>query len=264
MSDSLLKSLSDDGVLTLTLNRPQARNAIDAELRAALQAAFAEAGGEARVRALVLTGAGGHFCAGGDIASMAGMTPEDARQRLAGVRDCALAIAACPKPVIAAVSGHAAGAGVGLALLCDEVVAGEDAVFTLSFARIGLAPDWGLTMTLAGRLGAAHARRLAWDAGRLDAAEALEAGLADQLAADPLAKAMELAEGLAGGPAPAVSAIKRHFAQDADALKAALEREAALQEINFASPEFAEGLAAFKEKRRPDFRRAAKEREEGK
>ena len=75
MSDSLLKSLSDDGVLTLTLNRPQARNAIDAELRAALQAAFAEAGGEARVRALVLTGAGGHFCAGGDIASMAGKTP---------------------------------------------------------------------------------------------------------------------------------------------------------------------------------------------
>jgi 2-(1,2-epoxy-1,2-dihydrophenyl)acetyl-CoA isomerase len=252
----LLKELTGEGVLTLTLNRPKARNAIDAELRAALQQAFEEASEDAAVRAVVLSGAEGHFCAGGDLASMRDLSPEAARERLSDVSRTALTIAACEKPVIAAVEGHAAGAGVGLALLCDRVIAGVGAVFTLSFAKVGLAPDWGLTLTLPQRVGRAEARRLAWEAGRLEAAEALAMGLADELTeAGALDRARDFATRLADGPAPAIAAIKGHFRQSPGLLAEALEREARAQLACFASPEFAEGLAAFSEKRRPDFRR---------
>jgi 2-(1,2-epoxy-1,2-dihydrophenyl)acetyl-CoA isomerase len=250
----LLKELSGEGVLTLTLNRPKARNAIDAELRARLQEAFEAASADAAVRALVLTGAAGHFCAGGDLSSMQNLSPEAARERLADVSRTALTIAACEKPVIAAVEGHAAGAGVGLALLCDRVIAGPGAVFTLSFAKVGLAPDWGLTLTLPQRVGRAEARRLAWEAGRLEAAEALAKGLADELAEEgALDRARAFATRLAEGPASAIAAIKEHFRQSSGLLAEALEREARAQLACFASPEFAEGLAAFSEKRRPDF-----------
>jgi enoyl-CoA hydratase/carnithine racemase len=252
----LLKELSGEGVLTLTLNRPKARNAIDAELRAALQEAFEEASEDAGVRALVLTGAEGHFCAGGDLSSMRELSPEAARERLSDVSRTALTIAACEKPVTAAVEGHAAGAGVGLALLCDRVIAGPGAVFTLSFAKVGLAPDWGLTLTLPQRLGLAEARRLSWEAGRLEASEALAKGLADELAEEgALRRATSFASRLAEGPAPALAAIKQHFRQPPGLLAEALEREARAQLACFASPEFAEGLAAFTEKRRPDFRK---------
>lgn len=255
----LLKEQAANGVLILTLNRPEARNAIDGELRAELQVAFTEASANDAVKAVVLTGAGGHFSAGGDLGSMQDLDQAAVTARLAEVRDTALAVAACAKPVIAAVSGHAAGAGVGLALLSDRVIAGPDACFTLSFAKIGLAPDWGLTLTLPLRLGSAEARRLCWEAGRLEAEAALAAGLADELAAqDPLETAQAFAARLAESAGPAVAAVKRHFRLPPDLLRAALESEATAQSHCFASPEFAEGLAAFKEKRRPDFNAAKK------
>jgi 2-(1,2-epoxy-1,2-dihydrophenyl)acetyl-CoA isomerase len=238
------------GVLTLTLNRPEARNAIDAGLRAALRAAFVEASGDAEVRVIILTGAGGHFCAGGDLGSMAAMSSEDAKARMADVAETARAIAACAKPVIACVKGHAVGAGIALALLCDEVIADVDARFNFSFVRIGLGPDWGLSATLPRRVGQAAARALAWDGTQLSAASALETGLIDHLpdGQDALVAARERAAALAAGPAPAIAAIKCHFRTPPAELDAALEREGEAQARCFASPEFAQSLAAFQAK----------------
>lgn len=251
MTPLLLSDMAAGGVLMLTLNRPEARNAINAELRAALRAAFVQASGDAAVRAVVLTGTGGNFCAGGDIASMAVMSGDDAKARMADVAETAHAVAACEKPVIACVKGHAAAAGVGLALLCDEIIADADARFTFSFVKIGLGPDWGLTATLPRRVGQAAARRLTVDGSQVSAAAALEMGLIDRVASghDALVEASDRAIDLAAGPAPAVQVIKHHFRMPLAELDAALEREGRAQVKCFASPEFAARLAAFQEKR---------------
>ena len=251
MTPPLLSDMTAGGVLMLTLNRPEARNAIDAGLRAALRAAFVQASGDAAVRVVVLTGAGVHFCAGGDIGSMAAMSGRDAKARMADVAETARAVAACEKPVIACVKGHAAGAGVGLALLCDEVIADADARFTFSFVKIGLGPDWGLTATLPRRVGQAAARRLIQDGTQLTAAAALEMGLIDRVASghDALVEADGRAITLAAGPTPAIHAIKSHFRTPLADLDAALEREGRAQARCFASPEFAARLAEFQEKR---------------
>ncbi|HSG96170.1 MAG TPA: enoyl-CoA hydratase/isomerase family protein [Afifellaceae bacterium] len=252
MTGPLLSDLEAGGVLMLTLNRPTARNAIDAGLRAALRAAFLQASGDAAVRAVVLAGAGGHFCAGGDIASMAAMSADDARSRMADVAETAHAVAACGKPVIACVKGHAAGAGVGLALLCDEVVADHDARFTFSFVRLGLRPDWGLTATLPRRVGQAAAQRLVRDGAQVAAAAALQMQLIDHLAGghDALSDATDRAITLAAAPAPAVAATKSRFHTPLAELDAALAREGEAQARCFASPAFAARLAEFREKRR--------------
>lgn len=249
MTGSLLTEMTPDGVLTLTLNRPEARNAVNADLRAALRAAFADASGDAAVRAVILTGANGHFCAGGDIASMAAMNADAAKARMADVAETARAVAVCEKPVIACVTGHAAGAGVGLLLLCDEVIADADARFTFAFVQLGLGPDWGLTATLPRRVGQAAARRLAWDGTQVSAAAAREIGMIDHVAIHAAVAASERAAALAAGPAPAIQAIKNHFRTPLVELDAALDREGKAQAQCFASPEFAERLAAFQAKR---------------
>ncbi len=184
---------------------------------------------------------------------MAAMDRDDAKARMADVAETARAVAACDKPVIACVKGHAAGAGVGLALLCDEVVADADARFTFSFVKIGLAPDWGLSVTLPRRVGHATARRLAWDGSQLSAAAALDMGLIDHLATAPdaLVVASDRAIALAAAPQPAVRAIKSHFRPPLEELDAALAREGKAQIRCFASPEFAARLAEFQAKRKP-------------
>ncbi len=251
MTHPLLSDMTAGGVLMLTLDRPEARNAIDADLRAALRAAFVQASDDASVRVVVLTGAGGHFCAGGDITSMAAMSADDAKARMADVAETARAVAACGKPVIACVKGHAAGAGVGLALLCDEVIADADARFTFSFVKIGLGPDWGLSATLPRRVGEAAARRLILDGTQLTAAAALEMGLIDHVSSghDALIEASDRAIVLAAGPAPAIEAAKSQFRAPLAELDAALEREGGAQVKCFASPEFAARLAAFQAER---------------
>jgi enoyl-CoA hydratase/carnithine racemase len=247
MTPPLLSDMAAGGVLMLTLNRPEARNAINAGLRTALRAAFVQASGDTAVRAVVLTGAGGHFCAGGDIASMAAMSTDDAKARMADVTETARALATCDKPVIACVKGHASGAGVGLALLCDAVIADADARFTFSFVKIGLGPDWGLTATLPRRVGQAAAHRLIADGTQLTAAAALEMGLIDHVASghDALVEASDRAIDLAAGPAPAAEAARSQFRTPLAELDAALDREGKAQARCFASPEFAARLAAF-------------------
>jgi len=163
-----------------------------------------------------------------------------------------------PKPLVAAVRGHAAGAGASIACLADVVVAADSAKFTVSFLNIGLVPDWGLTHTLQRRVGPAAARRLALTRERVDADEAHRLGLADVRAPDGevMAVALERARALAASALGGYAALKSMM-EDRDALRAALRAEAQTQIERSKTWEHREGVAAFREKRRPDYARAA-------
>ena len=249
---------ADDGVMVLTLNRPQARNALAASMREELIAVLRDLQSNDDVRAVVITGKAGHFCAGGDIKTMGEKDPAKLAERMQGAARGAMLVGTFPKPLVAAVAGHAAGAGVSIACLCDVVVAAPDARFTVSFLRIGLCPDWGLTHSLATRVGHARARRLMMSCEQVDANEAFRIGLVDALCAQEqlLADAVKQAAHLATHAPGAVCAVKRMMV-DRDALASALQHEAEVQCQRFASAEHAEGITAFIEKRPPRFRQGA-------
>ena len=246
--------LKDGAVALVTLDCPAARNALSAELRRALLETLERLARDPAVRALVLTGAGGSFCAGGDLKSMGGADPAADAARMDEVARCALALGGFPKPTVAAVAGHAAGAGVGLACLCDVVVAEQTAVFTLSFLRVGLGPDWGLSFTLPRRVGPAAARRLILTRAAVPAPEAHRLSLADQVTEPGAAEsaALALAGELAQEPPEGIAQVKALMGDLAD-LRAALDAETGLQLARFRSAEHREGLAAFREKRPLDF-----------
>lgn len=256
MSDEILLEHTQGAVTTLTLNRPDALNALNADLRAALLRAMKAATREATVRAVVITGAGRGFCAGADLRGGSG--ERDFRTVLSSEYNPLIeAIGACPKPVIASVNGVAAGAGMSLALAADLVVAAEEARFVPAFHRIGLVPDSGLARTLVRALGRHRAFEILAGERQLSATDAHEAGLvAAVLPADRLAEATaELAERLAAGATRGLALTKRLLAVAEDAsLPAALEAEAALQELAGRTEDHAEGIAAFTEKRDPAFR----------
>ena len=244
----------EQGVSLLTIVRPEARNALSAQIRDDLARCCRSMASEDGVRAVVLTGAGDHFCAGGDVKTMGGRDRAALEERYAAMARAAEAMILFPKPLIAAVRGHAAGAGVGLACLADVVVADESAKFTLSFLKVGLIPDWGLSHTLPRRVGAAAARRLALTQERLDAFEAHRLGLVDRCVKEgdlmrvALAQARSLAVCAPGG----IAAIKAK-GEDPQALREALRVEARSQLERALTCEHREGVAAFREKRAPDF-----------
>jgi 2-(1,2-epoxy-1,2-dihydrophenyl)acetyl-CoA isomerase len=219
-------------------------------LRDALEALAADPA----IHALVITGAGGNFCAGGDVRTMGETDITRIDARMNDVAVTALAVASFPRPVVAAVAGHAAGAGVSLACLCDMVVAEETAQFTFSFLKLALGPDWGLSRTLARRVGAAAAKRLILSRGTIDGREAHRLGLADITVAKDtaLSRAVEEANNLAGGPTAAIAAVKGMLS-GLDDLRAALDDEAAQQRARFPDAEHQEGAAAFREKRAPKY-----------
>lgn len=241
-------------VHTLALNRPARRNALDLADRRELLAALRESEQDPECRAIVLTGAGEVFCAGGDIRSMS-QDPDVARERLAVVNDVARALVCSAKPVVAAVRGGAYGLGLGLAAACDYVVAADDARFAASFAKIGLTADSGLSWSLAQRVGPARAKEIILFAEDLTAAEAQRIGLVGEIvAADKVAvRARERAERLAAASPAMVAATKRIFAQEAQDLDAMLLAEAEAQVELLGGEGFAEGRAAFLERRRPVF-----------
>lgn len=243
------------GVAVLTMNRPEARNALSAQMREALIGELRRLEHDDEVGAVVLFGKGGHFCAGGDIKTMGEMDRKGHAERMESAARGALAVGTFPKPLVAGVAGHAAGAGVSLACLSDVVVAEANARFTVSFLRIGLVPDWGLSHTLATRVGAARARRMMMTCEQMHASEAHRIGLVDLLCEDGevLTRAVEQATLLATHAPGGIAAIKRLMVER-DALAAALEREAAMQRQRFLSDEHAEGIAAFIEKRPPRYR----------
>jgi 2-(1,2-epoxy-1,2-dihydrophenyl)acetyl-CoA isomerase len=244
-----------DGVATITLNRPDSLNALDARMRRELLAALKAIRRDDAVRALVLTGEGRGFCSGADLR---GGTSEREFRRVLTTEYNPLvqAIRDLPQPVIAAVNGVAAGAGVSLALACDLVWAAEEARFIQAFVKIGLVPDSGSTRTLVRALGRHRAAQLIFTGEPLSAAEAHAAGLVNVMV--PLAELPQavanLAAALAAGPTRAIGHAKRliNHAEDAS-LEDSMAMEAGLQELAGRTEDHAEGVAAFVEKREPRF-----------
>lgn len=244
-------------VCVVTLNAPGRRNAISTEMRVALRDQLHELGVDAACRAIVLTGAGGQFCAGGDISEMtAGASdPLYAARRLQILHDSVRTIVGGAKPVVAAVEGAAAGAGMSLAAAADVVVAARDARFVAAFARIGLVADCGLQFTLSLRVGASLARRILLGGEAIDATRAHAIGLVDELA-DPgaaLERAVAVASAFAVLPPLALAAIKSAFARQPGTLEEALALEADLQSRLAATDDHAEAKAAFAAKRPATF-----------
>jgi 2-(1,2-epoxy-1,2-dihydrophenyl)acetyl-CoA isomerase len=245
-------------VATITLNRPDARNAIDLTMRQELVAALDEVEGDAAARVLILTGAGGHFCAGGDVKSMRARrsTAGEGRARVEMLNRMVVRLFDFPRPTVAMVDGYAVGAGTNLALCCDLVVASERARFGELFNKIGLVPDGGGTWLLSRLVGLARAKELIFTGEVFDAVEAARIGLVNRVVpAVELERATRaLAETIAAGP-PGVLRLAKHMVNRAATsdLAAALDLEAYSQGLAAASDDHQEGLAAFFDKRAPKF-----------
>jgi 2-(1,2-epoxy-1,2-dihydrophenyl)acetyl-CoA isomerase len=245
----------DGAVLTLTLNRPDALNALTRELRVRLREAFSAARRDEAVRAVVITGAGRAFCAGADL--KAGAVERDFRSRLIGEYNPLIrSVRELPKPAIASVNGVAAGAGMSLALACDVVIASDSARFVPAFHRIGLVPDSGLARTLVRALGRHRSMAILTGDEPLTATMARDLGLVSEVVpADDLpATTRRWADRLSSGPTVALGLTKRlvNAAED-EQLADALDHEAALQDVAGRTEDHAEGVAAFAEKRTPRF-----------
>lgn len=240
---------------TLTLNRPERRNAIDIPLRIALAERLEDAMSDNDIRVVILTGSGDAFCAGGDISTMTRMGEAEARPRLEAAARVIRAIWTGPKPVIAAVEGAAFGAGVSLALACDRVIAAEDAIVSTSFTGVGLAGDMGIFASLPARVGAAQARQLMLLPRKLSGVRAFRLGLVDDVV--PSGRALESAVAdaarIARLPPLAVGAIKTALRQWTTDPLSVLDDEIDVAVRLFDTADFAEGVAAFHERRTPDF-----------
>ena len=256
MTDGLRVEV-DGSVATLTLDRPDALNALTVPMKVALREALGSLARDPGIRAVILTGAGRAFCAGQDLAERerpdAVPLEVEVRERYNPI---IRALRSMGQPVIAAVNGVAAGAGASLAFACDLRIAAEEARFVLAFGRIGLVPDSGATWFLPRLVGPAKAAELALGGDAVDAAEALRIGLVskvvpgDQLLAEARSIADRLAEAAPLALALTKEALQRSQTIDLDE---ALEGEAKLQGIAGASADHSEGLAAFREKRPPRF-----------
>jgi len=252
-----------EGVFEITLNRPEVLNAVNREAIAELAEAAAEAAEDRTTRAVLLKGAGSHFCAGGDItmfAELIRLEPAERQKALHRIVDTLhpllVRMRHMPKPVVAAVQGAAAGFGLSLVLAADLALAAEDAVFTSGYIHLGTSPDGGMTATLARTVGLKHAAELMLLGDRFDARRALELGLVNRVVpADALAaEADALASRLAAGPTHAYGRTKALLqATLGDSFDAQLRRETDSFAICAATEDFAEGVRAFLEKRRPVF-----------
>ncbi|MFC4785294.1 enoyl-CoA hydratase-related protein [Nocardioides sp. MAHUQ-72] len=246
----------EGGALWLTLNRPEAFNALSAALADELADLLEEATARDDVRVVVLTGTGAAFSAGADISGVDAHEHFDV-SALDRANRIVRAITRLDKPVLAAVNGVAAGVGCSAALAADVVVATESASFLLAFARIGLMPDGGATATVAASIGRARAMRMALLAEPLSAREAYDAGLVSHLAPDDsFADLVSTLVGrLAAGPPLALAAAKKAVnAATLHQLEGALERERTGQTVLLRTADVAEGMRAFGERRKPVFR----------
>ncbi len=252
----------DDRVAVVTLDRPKAYNALTAALLRELLAAFRELGRDDRVRAIVLTGAGKGFCAGQALDDEESLARDAAgkidirRSVVERYNPLLLAMLGLDKPIVAAVNGVAAGAGMGLALACDFRIISEDATFTTAFVKIGLVPDTGVSFLLPRMVGYAAALEYALLAEKIDAKTAGEIGLATEIVHPErvMEEALDFAAGLARGPR-SLGLIKRLMVRNGlGDVEAGLAYEADLQGVAGDSEDFLEGLEAFRNKRPPVFK----------
>ncbi len=247
-------------IVTLTMNRPERLNALDSELPTALNEALKRLANDSSVHVVVLTGAGRAFCAGGDLGVIGkgrerGDTTELEPILRSGMQTV-LNMRGMPQPVIAAVNGPAAGAGMNLALAADIRIAVESAVFGQNFAKVGLFPDYGGTYFLPELLGPSTAAEMFYTGEMIDAKTALHLGLVNHIcAADRFeAEVQSLAKKIADGPQVAIRGVKHTlFSRNKAALVEALEREVEYQMKCFHSEDCREGIRAFMEKRPPRF-----------
>jgi enoyl-CoA hydratase/carnithine racemase len=251
----------EERVALVTLNRPEARNALTLELKQALARTIPEVGRDPEVGCVLLTGAGGAFCAGGDTKTMArDGRPTSFEERVRQLRwehSIPWAIHRLDKPVVAALPGPAAGAGLSLALACDLRIAAESAFVTTSYVRLGLSGDYGGTWFLTRLVGTARARELYFTADRLDARECARLGLVNRVVpdADLERESLALAKRIGAGPPIALRYMKdnlnRALRED---LGSCLEVEAERMVLGAMTEDYVEAVRAFAEKRPPLFR----------
>jgi 2-(1,2-epoxy-1,2-dihydrophenyl)acetyl-CoA isomerase len=257
---ALILEKHEDGVATLTLNRPDKLNALNTHLAVALNETLGRIAIDKNIHAVVLTGAGRAFCAGGDLAEIWKGRQEgnvaDLEPLLRAGMQSVLKIRTMRQPVIAAVNGAAAGAGMNIALAADIRFASDTAVFGQNFAKVGLFPDYGGTFFLPQLVGPAKAAEMFYTGEMIDAKTALQLGLVNYLVpVDKLeAEAKAFAKNIAHGPRTASRAVKQVlFGNQRAELTKALEYEVEEQMKCFASEDCSEGLRAFFEKRKPNF-----------
>ncbi|MEU2395784.1 enoyl-CoA hydratase-related protein [Streptomyces sp. NPDC007369] len=259
--ETLVLHRTDNGVSWITLNRPEAMNAVTWDQRERVIALLAEASADPAVRAVVITATGRGFCAGADLRGAPATGGERvagdvARMIRLGAQRLITSVLDCEKPVIAAVNGTAAGIGAHLALACDLVLAAESARFVEVFVRRGLVPDGGGAYLLPRLVGPQRAKELIFFGDAVPAADAQRLGLVNRVVPDGELepRAREWAERLAQGPTRALALAKQLVNASLDGDRAAaLAAEAAAQEINMTTADAAEGVASFVERRTPKY-----------
>ena len=262
MTDHLLVTV-EDGIATMTMNRPKARNAVSMEMRDAMLDAADDIEHDKSIRCVVLRGAGGNFSAGGDVKNFKAyleMEPFERRtsfeRRVHGVNAMMLALRRMEKPMIASVEGAAAGGGFSLMSACDLAIGSDESYYSFSYLAIGAGPDGGGSYHLPRNVGVRKALEIAMLGGKIDAAEAHRLGLLNWVvpAADIASETAKLARRLADGPTVSYGNIKRlMYASHANSYAQHLAMEAEGFGICAATDDWAEGVTAFLEKRKPQF-----------
>ena len=261
MSDVITER--EAGVVTLTLNRPEARNALSDDMIRSLDAAFASGERDESVRAYVIRGAGDHFMAGGDVKGLYASRNKPAEERrndtermVPPLHLLIYRMRRAPQPIIASMRGAVAGFGMSLMLACDLAIAAEDAFFTLAYCHIGLSPDGSATWSLPRSIGTRKAMQLALLGERFPAAEALRLGLVNRLVSPALLdeETVKLAQRLASGPGLAIAHTKRLINASLDhTLETQLQMEGVAVADCMSSEDLKEGVTAFVEKRAARF-----------
>jgi 2-(1,2-epoxy-1,2-dihydrophenyl)acetyl-CoA isomerase len=256
----VLLEAKHEGIATLVLNRPERLNALNNELAAALNDALGRIAEDDAVHVVVITGAGRAFCAGGDLAAIGkgrqGRETRELEPLLRAGMQAVLRMRTIPQPVIAAVNGAAAGAGMNIALAADIRIAAEEATFGQSFAKVGLFPDYGGTYFLPQLAGPAKAAELFYTGDMIDAKTALSLGIVNHVVPGVQleAEVKLLARKIALGPGVAIRAVKKVlFGSEKKELSQALEQEVQEQIRCYLSEDCSEGIRAFFEKRPPKF-----------
>lgn len=246
-----------DSIATVILNRPEAYNALDLDIRKELYEVVLEVESDKSIKVLIITGSGKAFCGGGDITTMRKMSVIDSRERLRFIQGIYFKLSTMEKVVIASVNGHAYGAGCNLALACDLIICSKDAKFCQPYMKVGLIPDVGAMYFLPRTIGMVKAKELIFTGRVVEADEAERMGLVNYVVSpqDLETKTMDLAQQISDGPTYAIgmakTIINSSFESD---LKTLLHREADAQAICFQTEDFIEGTSAFLEKRRPHFK----------